>query len=157
VLGCDSTGILRRLLKYPPVEDIISIINMAENYQAYILGGCTSSKPSVLASRNSRSMPVERAELPRPQSPPRLTPVESKPKSSIHKNPLITPSSAGIKISGHLKPATAKTTTQLAPSASLQPSSSTPALSSKQVASKPLPSISPLEMLLDLLTQQQSR
>jgi hypothetical protein len=157
VLGCDSTGILRRLLKYPPVEDIICIINMAENYQAYIIGGCTSSKPSVLASRNSRSITAERAELPRPQSPPRLTPVESKPKPSIYENPLITPSSAGIKITGQLKPATAKTSTQLAPSASLQPSSSAPVLASKQVATKPRPSVSPLEMLLDLLTQQQAR
>jgi hypothetical protein len=56
VLGWDSSGLLKRLLKFPPVEDIRCIINMAENYQAYIIGGCTTSKPSVLASRNSRSV-----------------------------------------------------------------------------------------------------
>lgn len=48
MLESDSSRILQRLLKFPPVEDITSIINMAINYKDYILGGCTSAKPSIL-------------------------------------------------------------------------------------------------------------
>mmetsp|Transcript_9341 Transcript_9341/g.17928 ORF Transcript_9341/g.17928 Transcript_9341/m.17928 type:complete len:552 (-) Transcript_9341:4331-5986(-) len=150
LLSCDSTGILKRLLKYPPVEDIVCIINMAENYQAYIIGGCTSSKPSVLASRNSRtiSTPVERTELPRSASPTRLNPVDIKPKPKINDNPLITPSTAGIRISGSIAKGPNSTSTPSLP-VSVQSSQSTPSSQKK-------PPISPLQTLLELLTQMQS-
>lgn len=48
MLESDCSRILQRLLKFPPVEHIQSIINMALNYKDYILGGCTSAKPSIL-------------------------------------------------------------------------------------------------------------
>lgn len=57
MLESDSSRILQRLLKFPPVEHIQSIINMAINYKDYILGGCTSAKPSILPGATS-SAPI---------------------------------------------------------------------------------------------------
>jgi TBC1 domain family member 5 len=39
VLQCDATGIMRRLLKYPPVEDVHILISMAISYKERILNG----------------------------------------------------------------------------------------------------------------------
>lgn len=45
MLNCDSTGILRRLLKFPPVEDVRIIISMAQSFQERILTGKGVSVP----------------------------------------------------------------------------------------------------------------
>jgi len=49
VLQSDSTGIMRRLLKYPPVEDLSSIISMAQGYQERVLSGKGVTVPQVMA------------------------------------------------------------------------------------------------------------
>jgi hypothetical protein len=58
VLQSDSTGILQRLLKYPPVEDIRVLTSMAKRYQSYILGGCVTAKPSVLPQQVLTPSPI---------------------------------------------------------------------------------------------------
>lgn len=58
MLQSDSTGILQRLLKYPPVEDIRVLTSMAKRYQSYILGGCVTAKPSVLPQQISVPTPI---------------------------------------------------------------------------------------------------
>jgi len=58
VLQSDATGILQRLLKYPPVEDIRVLTSMANRYQSYILGGCVTAKPSVLPQQVSAPTPI---------------------------------------------------------------------------------------------------
>ena len=58
MLQSDATGILQRLLKYPPVEDIRVLTSMAKRYQSYILGGCVTAKPSVLPQQVSAPTPV---------------------------------------------------------------------------------------------------
>lgn len=68
MLESDSSRILQRLLKFPPVEHIQSIINMAINYKDYILGGCTSAKPSILPGATTS------APIPTPISEPRAIP-----------------------------------------------------------------------------------
>ena len=39
VLQCDATGIMRRLLKFPPVEDVRALIRMALSYKERVLNG----------------------------------------------------------------------------------------------------------------------
>lgn len=39
VLQCDATGIMRRLLKFPPVEDVRILIRMAISYKERIFTG----------------------------------------------------------------------------------------------------------------------
>ena len=48
MLENDATGALQRLLKYPPIEDIREIVAMGLSFQTYILGGCATSKPSII-------------------------------------------------------------------------------------------------------------
>ena len=75
MLESDSSRILQRLLKFPPVEHIQSIINMAINYKDYILGGCTSAKPSILPGATT-SVPIS-TPTPEPRSIP--TPLSQAP------------------------------------------------------------------------------
>ncbi len=48
MLENDATGALQRLLKYPPIEDIREVVAMGLSFQTYILGGCATSKPSII-------------------------------------------------------------------------------------------------------------
>lgn len=70
MLQSDSTGILQRLLKYPPVEDIRVLTSMAKRYQSYILGGCVTAKPSVLPQQVAAPVPAPSPSL-LPTSPER--------------------------------------------------------------------------------------
>mmetsp|Transcript_8623 Transcript_8623/g.1189 ORF Transcript_8623/g.1189 Transcript_8623/m.1189 type:complete len:83 (-) Transcript_8623:161-409(-) len=47
LLESDFSGICKRLLKYPPVEDISIITDMGVSYMEYLLSGCLTSRPSL--------------------------------------------------------------------------------------------------------------
>lgn len=113
MLQSDSTGILQRLLKYPPVEDIRVLTSMAKRYQSYILGGCVTAKPSVLPQQVSAPAPIsmfpssEKSTAPvlftapslqkKATPDPLLRPREQtppQPVSAVSSNPLAVPSSS---------------------------------------------------------------
>lgn len=48
VLQSDATGIMRRLLKFPPVEDVRILINMAKSYKERILTGKGVTLPQIM-------------------------------------------------------------------------------------------------------------
>lgn len=48
VLQCDATGIMRRLLKFPPVEDVGILISMANSYKERILSGKGVTVPKIV-------------------------------------------------------------------------------------------------------------
>jgi len=83
VLENDATGALQRLLKYPPIEDIREIVAMGLSFQTYILGGCATSKPSIIPGSiktfnvTAKSAPTVKPRDPAPQisSPPTFDPL----------------------------------------------------------------------------------
>lgn len=132
MLGCDSSGILRRLLKYPPVEGVICIVNMAESYLVYILGGCVSARPAVLAYRNPRLIDVPRT------------------LSQLGSSNIVNPSLATHPVH-HKTESTART---------LASSTSEPILRGSRPAvdaPPPLPQRSPLQTFITMLSQLQLR
>ena len=48
VLQCDATGIMRRLLKFPPVEDVGILIRLACSYKERILTGKGVTIPQII-------------------------------------------------------------------------------------------------------------
>ncbi|CAG9321300.1 TBC1D5_4 [Blepharisma stoltei] len=59
LLECDDSGILRRLLRYPPVEDVHVIISSALSYKEKM----TKSRPSAISRMVSSSSDSRRSEI----------------------------------------------------------------------------------------------
>lgn len=83
MLENDASGALQRLLKYPPIEDIREIVAMGLSFQTYILGGCATSKPSIIPGSiktfnvTAKPTPAVKTRDPVPQisSPPVFDPL----------------------------------------------------------------------------------
>ena len=110
MLQSDTTGVLQRLLKYPPIEDIKEIVAMGLSFHTYVLGGCASSKPSIIpgsikafnvkpvALSKSKEIPVE------PPSPTKHAAKDPLlPVSTAVFDPLLTPS-VGLKLAAAKTP-----------------------------------------------------